>query len=107
MFNTKQNEEDIRTLVESVESSTLSSFVTQLKRYDKIIYEYEDLIDFDWESLTASLHKHEKYLTGCIDCYDDEGQWIDTIRIDKVYFQDAIGKVVYREPDSVVVETEY
>lgn len=82
-------EHEIQCLCDIVSRSTYDEFVTQISFNNAIIEETQSILDFDYEHLTATINKSDNgcYLTGVYDCYDDDGQWVDTLYKNIVRFK--------------------
>ena len=82
-------EQEIQCLCDVVSQSTYDDFVSKLSFNNVIIEEKQSILDFDYEHLTATINKSDNdcYLTGVYDCYDDDGQWVDTLYKNIVRFK--------------------
>ena len=83
-----ENIKDIHELQEKASALNLDdfrAFVRELHHSENIIIGHH-YIDFNYKSIGATMCVEEKYLCGVIDCYDEEGVWIDTIHCENVEF---------------------
>lgn len=67
-------------------SMTLEDFI----EFIKANYNYRDnkpYIDFDYHDLTATICIISKTLSGCIDIWDEDGTWCDTLFCQSVPFK--------------------
>lgn len=88
---TKDNKTDIRMLIDLVKSMTLAEFEQYMVK-NRLSNRHlgNGIIDFDFRSLTATIHKGEgyPYLTKTFDCWDEFGSLETSVMIaSKTYFK--------------------
>jgi hypothetical protein len=84
---TAENIKDIYELQQKASALNLEDFrlfVKELPHSEAIIDHH--YIDFNYKSIGASMCIEKECLCGCIDCYDEYGEWIDTIHCENVEF---------------------
>lgn len=82
-----ENIKDIHELQEKARALNLDdfrTFVRELPHSENIIDHH--YIDFNYKSIGATMCVEKECLCGTIDCYDEEGAWIDTIHCENVEF---------------------
>lgn len=84
---TYSNTADIEVLQDNASSMTCEEFVKWVMENCDWREPNEFLIDFDYGSITASINKSHNCLTGCFDCYDNDGEWIDTHYCEEIRFK--------------------
>ena len=72
------NKEDILALQDNASGMTYNEFIEWVKDNTDWREVDDDLIDFDYNSITATTSKVGNYLGGSFDCWDNDGQWVDT-----------------------------
>lgn len=79
---------EIECLKDVVSKCTYEQFVSDIRFNNRIIEDADEIMDFDFEHLTATIHKSDDrcYITGVYDCYDEDGQWVDTLYGEIIYF---------------------
>lgn len=79
---------EIECLKDFVSKCTYEQFVSDRLFYNCIIEDTDEIMDFDFEHLTATIYKQGDrcYITGVYDCFDDDGQWVDTLYGEIIYF---------------------
>ena len=72
------NNEDIQVLQDNASGMTYDEFMEWVKENTNWREVDSDCIDFDYNSITATISTQRKSLCGFFDCWDNEGAWIDT-----------------------------
>ena len=86
---TQKNIADLAELQKIVSESTYEDFKELAeKEYDGREGD-DNLIDFDYKCLTGTIDKENNCLCGTFDIWDDEGQWVETIRVEEVKFKEV------------------
>ncbi len=84
---TTKNENDIRLLQSKADSMTFDEFWSWVNNECSHIVLCGDLADFDYGSVTATIDAKNDRLCGVFDCWDEHGNWEDTIRDMGVHFK--------------------
>ena len=83
-----ENIKDIHELQEKTSALNLDdfrAFVRELSHTEHILGGHH-YIDFNYKSIAATMCVEKECLCGFIDCYDEEGVWIDSIHCENVEF---------------------